>query len=273
MPELPEVQTVVNGLNRVAKGQHVRDIKIHWPGYLKGIEVAHLREILKGQKFNQARRRGKYIIIEMDKCYFILHLRMTGKVLNLDHYETIDKHMHAEILFEEGLRLGLSDVRKFGRLEYVSNQDIKTRLDSLDLGPEPLDPEFNPEFLHRRINRSQRPLKSLLLDQKIVAGLGNIYVCEILFRSKLSPEKLGQDVTLAEVERLVENTKKILEYAIEKGGSSIRDYVNVDGKSGEMQNHFEVYGLAGEPCALCETKLERIKQSGRSTFFCPECQR
>ena len=273
MPELPEVQTVVNGLNHVARDKSISELKVHWSGYIAGIDPVELGRVLKGQRFIEARRRGKYIIIELDKSFLILHLRMTGKVLNLDHYASIDKHTHAEIHFEGGLRIGLSDVRKFGRLEYVPRNMIDQRLAKIDLGPEPLEDEFSAETLHERISKSARPIKNILLDQKVVAGLGNIYVCEILFLSGISPQRHGADLNRNEVEKIVEHTKEILQFAIDKGGSSIRDYVNVDGKTGEMQKHFDVYGREGELCYRCDTELTKIKQAGRSSFFCPSCQK
>lgn len=273
MPELPEVQTVVDGLNSVAGGKVIERLVVHWPGYIQGISPEKLETETINQRFISASRRGKYILIRLERNYLILHLRMTGSVLNLDPDEERTKHTHAEMFFKSGLRLGFSDVRKFGRLEYVLPQKIESRIAKMNLGPEPLESGFTPEPFWENIRKSDRPVKNILLDQKIVAGLGNIYVCEILFQSGISPFKKGKDINLEEADVIVRHTKEILAFAISKGGSSIRDYVNVDGKTGGMQNHFDVYGRAGEACTACGATLEKEKQAGRSTFFCPFCQK
>jgi formamidopyrimidine-DNA glycosylase len=272
MPELPEVQLVVNSLNEVLAGKRITFVDLIWPDYLKGIAGADNTAMLTGQTFGSISRRGKFILMRTDSLGLILHLRMTGKTLIMNHDEELPKHTHLVFGFED-FKLAFNDVRKFGRLVIVPLEDLQKAVENLNLGLEPLEQEFDSNALSDIVKGRNKCIKNVLLDQSLIAGIGNIYAVEILFASGVSPFCSAGEIKRKKIQLLVENTKSILKKAIENGGSSIRDYVGVNGQSGNMQNNFRVYGRTGEECIVCGTTIERKSHAGRSTFWCPECQK
>jgi formamidopyrimidine-DNA glycosylase len=271
MPELPEVETVARGMAQVLEGQRLKRVELRRPDLRRPIP-ADLPKRMTGAIVTRIFRRAKYALIETDRGDMaILHLGMSGRVL-LDHP---GDGPHDHVLFEtmSGRRLILNDPRRFGSLDIARVDDWESHPAFLNMGPEPLGNDFSAPILSAAIENKKTPIKAALLDQTIVAGLGNIYVCEALFKSGISPLRLSNTVAGARAEKLVPAIRAVLTRAIEVGGSTLRDYVQVDGELGYFQHEWSVYGREGEPCRVCSSAVKRLVQSGRSTFYCGKCQR
>lgn len=271
MPEMPEVETVVRGMARVLEGAVLQDVIVNrrdlrWPippdfeGRLRGTRVLRLS------------RRAKYALLHMATGdAVILHLGMSGRVRVDPHLP--EKHDHVIFVTATGHRLVFNDPRRFGSLQLTTEDDWPAHPLLIDLGPEPLGNEFHEDYLASRLATRQSPLKSILLDQAVIAGLGNIYVCEALHLARLHPARPSNSLTKAEIAQLTKAIKSVLQAAIAAGGSSLRDYVQVDGELGYFQNQWSVYGREGQPCSQCGGMIIRSVQSGRSSFACPHCQK
>ena len=279
MPELPEVETVMRGLAARLEGRTIVRARVNRPD-LRWPMPAGLAARLTGAQVLSFRRRAKYILMRLSGGdSVLLHLGMSGRMLigpNRPNQETLHEHVVLET--DEGWRVGFVDPRRFGSIDLVrSDAEDEHRL-LAGLGPEPLGESFSAKSLSAALEGKKTPIKSALLDQKNVAGLGNIYVCEALFRAKISPRRLAHTVTGARAARLVPEIKATLEEAIAAGGSSLRDYVQPDGELGYFQHAWKVYGRENEPCPGCPggaacAGVQRIVQAGRSTFYCPRVQR
>jgi formamidopyrimidine-DNA glycosylase len=262
MPELPEVNTIVKQLHETILAKTVTDIQEMRPGTVRRLANVH-----RIGKIISVGRRGKFIIIQTDKAIQLtIHLRMTGKLI-YDTGGNITSHCRANIFFKDGTTLLFNDVRTFGS---ITLHRIEQKLPELAvLGVEPLSSDFDHEFLLEACRKSSRPIKNLLLDQRIVAGLGNIYVSEILHRSGILPARASSSISSIEANKLVLRTKQVLSEAIKKNGTSISDYRRIDGKTGEYQNFLRVYGK--DKCR-CGAQIDKIKLAGRSSYYCPDCQ-
>src|SRR5215212_1581966 len=268
MPELPEVETTVRGLARVLKGRRIDHVEVRRPDLRRAMPV-DLGQRLTGARVTGLRRRAKYGLIDTDRGdTLVFHLGMSGR-WRIDPAE-IEKHDHLLLETEDGRRLALNDARRFGSLDVVRTDELTDWPPFKVLGPEPM--ELTPEELRHRLRGRTASIKLLLLDQSIVAGLGNIYVCEALYRAGIHPKRAGGSVSPERLERLVPAIKDVLGEAIEAGGSTLRDFASPDGELGYFSKTFAVYGREGEPCA-CGGIVRRIVQGGRSTFYCPRCQR
>lgn len=275
MPELPEVETVRRGLALKMTGRHIvkaelrrQDLRRPFPPML-----AHT---LTGAKIGKLTRRGKYLLIELDDSgTLLLHLGMSGRITAGPADAPHALHDHVVLTLDDGTVVRFNDARRFGLLDYMRRGEEAAHPLLAGMGPEPLEPGFDGKYLAQKLAGKMTPIKSALLDQKIVAGLGNIYVCEALFRAGISPSRLAATVTGARTEKLAKAIHETLTDAIEAGGSSLRDYVQADGELGYFQHRWAVYGREGEPCPGCTCKegVRRIVQSGRSTFFCAKKQR
>jgi len=272
MPELPEVQIVVNGLNQYAAGARIADVVLHWPPYLVGADEESLRKSVQGKTIEKASRLAKYIYIHIPPYVLQLHLRMTGVLSLVVKDEEPRPHTHLQIQLEDGRRMDFSDVRKFGRVQLLREDQLAEHQSTPGLGPDPLLDKFDAEVLAKICAGRSKSIKNILLDQKLVAGIGNIYAVEVLYRCGVLPTRAGADVSKEELAAIARTTHEILGLAIVNGGSSINDYLQVSGEKGEMQNHFFVYGREGSECPRCGATIERLVQSGRSSFFCPGCQ-
>jgi formamidopyrimidine-DNA glycosylase len=272
MPELPEVQLVADGIAKDCTGDVIVDVEVFWPGYIVGADRETLVDLLIGQTIRKTGRRGKFILIYMDRHNILLHLRMTGKVLTSRNPGEPPLHTHLVLTLVSGISLAFNDVRKFGRFELVPVSAWKERLKSLNLGWEPFEEGYTSENLGMAIAGKSRSIKNILLDQRVIAGIGNIYACEILFEAGIDPFRTGGGLNREELERIVSNTRLVLLRAIDRGGASISDYVGVNGESGRMQNFFKVYGRENEECMRCGGTVARVPDIGRSTFLCPSCQ-
>ena len=268
MPELPEVETTVRGLARVLEGRRIRSVEARRPDLRRALPL-DLGQRLTGARVTGLRRRAKYGLIDTDRAdTLVFHLGMSGH-WRVDPGE-LRKHDHFVIEIDEGRRVALNDARRFGSLDLVPTDTLGDWPPFQALGPEPLD--LDPRELRRRLAGRKAAIKLLLLDQRIVAGLGNIYVCEALYRAGIHPRRAGGSVSLERLKRLVVAIREVLEEAIEAGGSTLRDFASPDGELGYFSKSFAVYGREGQPCA-CGGVVRRIVQGGRSTFCCPQCQR
>jgi formamidopyrimidine-DNA glycosylase len=271
MPEMAEVETVRNVLKKKILNKKIVDIKII---YSKMIDKTSLDlNNLIDQKFIDIKRKGKYLIFETKDYYLVSHLRMEGKYFIKDKNDEIIKHEHIIISFDDNTTLRYHDVRKFGIMCLLHKNDLNTYKELNKLGYEVGDNNLTSEYLLNKLKNKRLPIKSLLLDQSIIAGLGNIYADEVLFRAGIDPNRLGSSITLKECEKIKIVSKEIIEKAIECGGTTIRSYTSSLGVIGHYQDNLMVHKREGEPCKVCNTTIKRIKIGGRSTYYCNKCQK
>ena len=272
MPELPEVETVRRGLEKLILGKKITSIDIRYPKMIK-TDLDQFQKELPGQVVKSMGRRGKYLLFYLTDKVLISHLRMEGKYFYYPDQVPERKHAHVFFQFEDGGTLVYEDVRKFGTMELLAPELLDAYFVSKKLGPEPTEQDFDLEIFIGALKKSKKPIKSHLLDQTLVAGLGNIYVDEVLWRAKVHPSRLSNSLTAQEARKVHDETIKVLGKAVEKGGSTIRTYTNAFGEDGTMQDFHQVYDKMGQACARCGTIIEKCQLGGRGTHFCPQCQR
>jgi len=273
MPELPEVEVVCRGLRPLLVGHRIVSTDL-FRDALRYPFPLNMQENISGLSFESLSRRAKYIRFHLSQGLVLLwHLGMTGQFHLLDSGSSVAKHEHVRIRLDNGKALCYRDTRRFGYAGMTSEDELAQHPWLSLLGPEPLSDDFDAACLRQRCRGSRAPIKSLLMNAGVVVGVGNIYASESLFISGVHPARKAGDISLARLERLVESVKAVLERAIEAGGSSINDFVKADGKPGYFSHQFQVYGREGRGCTQCERVIRRIVQSGRSTFYCPGCQR
>lgn len=283
MPELPEVETVRRGLAPVMEGGRIRNAQVNRPD-LRWPFPDRMAARLTGARIDRLRRRSKYILADLDTGETLLvHLGMTGRMLVsgdalgkfVHDHPAAEKHDHVVFDMEDGARVTFNDPRRFGAMDLMQTATADSHPLLAALGPEPLGNGFHEQQLLAALQGRSLPIKSALLDQKIVAGLGNIYVCEALYRAGLHPQRRVNKIAGKRIAALVPIVRKVLEEAIAAGGSSLRDFRQADGELGYFQHSFDVYGREGQPCRTpdCDKTVQRIVQSGRSSFYCPACQR
>lgn len=283
MPELPEVETVRRGLTPVLEGQKIVRAEINRPD-LRWPFPPDMAKRLQGQSVLRLRRRSKYILADLKSGETLLiHLGMSGRMtvsgdplgrFVRDH-PAQQKHDHVVLHMQTGARVIFNDPRRFGAMDLMETASADQHRLLAVLGPEPLGNDFNETLLVNAFRKRKSPAKTLLLDQRIVAGLGNIYVCEALYRARLSPLRQAAQIADSRIASLVPIIRQVLSEAIDAGGSSLRDFRQADGELGYFQHSFDVYGREAEPCrtAGCDGSIRRAVQSGRSSFYCPQCQR
>ena len=270
MPELPEVETIIRGLVPVLEGRRLVRVEARRPD-LRRAFPPDLRQRLTGARVISLGRRAKYGLIGTDRGdTLVFHLGMSGR-WRLDPVE-LGPHDHLLLETEEGRRLALNDPRRFGSVDLVQTDGLARTEPFASLGPEPLGERFDARRLLESLSGRSAPIKAMLLDQRIVAGLGNIYVCEALHQAGIAPSRAAGRISRPRLERLVDSVRSVLLAAIEAGGSSLRDYARPDGELGYFSKQWRVYGREGEKCE-CGSPIRRRSDSGRSTFFCPRCQR
>ena len=272
MPELPEVETVRRGLEKLILGKKISNIDIRYPKMIK-TDLDEFQNEMPGQVIQSMGRRGKYLLFYLDDKVLISHLRMEGKYFYYPDQVPERKHAHVLIHFEDGGTLVYEDVRKFGTLELLAPELLDSYFISKKLGPEPTEKDFDLGSFKLALKKSKKPIKSHLLDQTLVAGLGNIYVDEVLWRAKAHPSRTSNSLTAQEARKVHDETIKVLGQAVEKGGSTIRTYTNAFGEDGTMQEFHQVYDKTGQACSRCGAIIEKIQLGGRGTHFCPKCQR
>lgn len=281
MPELPEVETVKRGLSGKLKGRSVSRVEVLRPDSVGYPQPADFAKSLKGHRFGEIERRGKYLLFHLDRgAQLGAHLRMSGRLLVLEasglkKSRVRDEHVRVRMELDDGKLFLFEDMRVFGRLWYVPKgkraEDVIGGL--ADLGPEPLSDEFDADYLYEVLRSRSQPIKNALLDQTLIAGIGNIYADESLHLAGINPKRSARDLKRAQIEVLVHRIKEVLSRAIEARGSTLRNYTDSDGVNGNYQNRAHVYGREGSGCNTCKTKIVRIKLAGRSAHYCPKCQK
>lgn len=282
MPELPEVETVRRGLEPVLVGAVIACAEVRRPD-LRWPFPERMAERLTGRRVERLRRRSKYILADLDSGETLLvHLGMSGRMVisgampGVFHHarRLPEKHDHVELILQSGARITFNDARRFGAMDLAPTARADAHPWLAALGPEPLSNGFHEDYLAQRLNGRATPVKAALLDQRVVAGLGNIYVCEALHRAGISPRRKAGRIASVRVARLVHVVRDVLLEAIAAGGSSLRDYRQADGDLGYFQHSFRAYGREDAPCQTpgCGGRIVRIVQSGRSTFYCRQCQ-
>ncbi len=269
MPELAEVQTVVDTLKGLIKDKCIRDIDIYYPRIIEG-DIESFKKRLIGQHFRRFLRRGKYLLFEMDDVTLVSHLRMEGKYFFEKGDAPNTRHTHVVFYFTDGTKLAYNDTRKFGRMELIAKRENYD--DFKNLGPEPFSDHFNVDYICHYLADEKKAIKTVLLDQHFVAGIGNIYADEILFAIKVNPLMPAMFLDIKTIERLIEETRRILNAAIKAGGTTIRSYTSSLGVTGRFQLSLRAHQKEGEPCPDCETLIVKTKVGGRGTYYCPHCQ-
>ncbi|WP_373973620.1 bifunctional DNA-formamidopyrimidine glycosylase/DNA-(apurinic or apyrimidinic site) lyase [Chitinibacter sp. SCUT-21] len=270
MPELPEVETTRRGieahlLHECIKEIIVRNGRLRWP------VPPNLSSLATNQTILSIRRRAKYLLLELKNGTIIIHLGMSGSLRILTEAFPAEKHDHIDLVLQNGIRLRYRDPRRFGAWLWAEGNPL-LHPHLATLGPEPLHQEFNADYLSSRIVNKRTAIKQLIMDNHIVVGVGNIYASESLFRAKINPSTAGCELTRPQISVLCEHIKATLTEAIAAGGSTLRDYVDSDGKEGYFMINSYVYGRTGKPCRLCGTPILSIRQGQRATFYCPSCQ-
>jgi formamidopyrimidine-DNA glycosylase len=274
LPELPEVETIRKTLKKLVVNKTIKDITVYWPKIIKNpVEVEQFVDALIGETIVDVGRRGKFLIIYTGNFALVSHLRMEGKYGLYPKEEPFDKHTHVLFHFTDETELRYRDVRKFGTMHLYKKGDEFLTEPLIGLGPEPFSDEFTIEFLEKKLVKTNRKIKTALLDQKVFVGLGNIYVDEALFRAGIHPERLANTLNKNEITLLHREIVATLSEAVKKGGSTIRSYVNSQGEIGMFQLELYAYGRKGEECKRCGTPLEKTTVGGRGTHYCPHCQK
>ena len=271
MPELPEVETVRNGLKKKILNKKITNCKVLYNGIIAYPNEFEFIKQISNQTINDILRKGKFLIFELDDYYLISHLRMEGKYFIKEQNEELNKHDHVVFTLNNKEELRYNDTRKFGKMHLVKKDELdKTPL--VNLGLEPWDKNLTKDYLKIKLNK-KKAIKTLLLDQSIITGIGNIYADEILFLSKIHPETEGKNLTDKNLTDIINNTKIILEKAIESGGTTIHTYTSVDGITGRFQQELLVHNKKSLPCPICKTEITKIVVNGRGTYYCQKCQK
>lgn len=273
MPELPEVETIRRTLEYLVLEKEIKDVIVHWPKIIQHPDdIEYFKQLLTGETIRSLRRRGKFLLFYLDHYVLVSHLRMEGKYRVVPESEPIDKHTHVIFQFTDGTELRYNDVRKFGTMHvFPIGEELKVQ-PLIKLGPDPFDENYTLDYVKEKLKRTTRNIKATLLDQSIIAGLGNIYVDEVLFLSQIHPEKCANELTDEEIKTIWENVRFVIEKAVEKGGTTIRSYVNGEGEMGMFQQELYVYAQDKKPCKHCGTEIVKLRVAGRGTHICPKCQ-
>jgi len=276
MPELPEVETVRRSLEPNLLGKKIIKVEVNLPKLIKipAGDVQGFKNSLIGSTFKEIKRRGKYLLFIFDNdMTMVIHLRMTGRLLYVEKDVPVQKHTHLIFSLDDGHELRFHDIRQFGLIYLVPSQEIHLIEGLRTMGPEPLSEDFSLQCFQDALKGKKQRVKVFLLDQRCVAGIGNIYADEILFQAGIHPDETVDKLTPEKEKALWEAIKDRLEAGVEHRGTSIKDYVDGFGQAGTFQYQLRVYGKAGQACPKCGTQIERIKVGGRSTAYCPNCQK
>ena len=272
MPEIAEVETVRNTLKKRILNKRIKKVEVYYEPMIES-DIDAFKKNLVGASFIDIKRRGKWLIFETEKYYLLSHLRMEGKYFIKDKQEIKDKHEHVIFTFIDDTTLRYADTRKFGRMNLI----LKTEIDNTECikkqGLEPGDKKLTADYLLKKFEKKQLPIKTVLLDQTIISGLGNIYANEVLFAAGINPLTKACNLTKEDCERIVKRAAEIIEAAIKMGGTTIRSYTSSLGVTGKFQQNLKVHKREKEKCLVCGTAIENIKVGGRSTYFCPNCQK
>lgn len=271
MPELPEVETTRRGIKPHIEGHTIQEIIVREPR-LRWPVPDNINQILSGKTIRQVKRRAKYLLLDTGSGHLILHLGMSGSLRVIKTNTPPEKHDHIDILLTDGQRLRYTDPRRFGAVLWSARPLHEHKL-LKHLGPEPLDSEFTARRLWQMSQGRSQSVKTFIMDNKVVVGVGNIYASEALFKAGIRPDRACGKISLSRYERLVDAIKETLAKAIEQGGTTLRDFVGGDGKPGYFKQELAVYGRAGQPCIKCGKTIKEIKLGNRSSCYCAHCQR
>ncbi len=273
MPELPEVETVKETLKEKLIGRRIDSVQVLYEGIIAYPESSKFVKLLRGMKIVDITRRGKWLVFDMGKYYMLSHLRMEGKYFFKNRGDAILKHEHVIFSLDNGEELRYQDTRKFGKMYLIEKDKILEIGPLKDLGLEPWDDNLTSDYLFDKYKNKKLPIKTVLLDQSIIVGIGNIYADEVLFLSGINPLVKCCMLTDKDRKAIIENTRKVLGHAIELGGTTIRSYTSVDGVHGRFQNELSIHGREHEKCYKCNSEIVKIKVGGRGTYYCPSCQK
>jgi len=273
MPELPEVETVRLKLKTIVLNKKIVDVNILYGNIIEFPSSDEFKKQIINQTINDIKRLGKWLMFELDDYYLLSHLRMEGKYNFKNKNDLIDKHEHVIFLFDDNTELRYKDTRKFGKMHLIKKEDVYNVKPLNELGLEPWDLKLNINYLKEKYKNKKLPIKTVILDQNIITGIGNIYADEILFLSKINPLKKCNELSDIELENIIKYTKSVLESAIIKGGTTIRTYTSSEGVHGNFQQELLVHGRAKEKCHTCNTEIIKIFVGGRGTYYCPKCQK
>lgn len=272
MPELPEVETVRKVLNELIIGKKISSVEVLHDKMIKNVSPEKFCLKLVGEKFNQVRRYGKYLLLDTDNYTLISHLRMEGKYNYIEEYEDLTKHDYIIFYFDDDSQLRYNDTRKFGTMELVELNGENTITSVNKLGLEPYDKQLTCEYFLKKTKNKKSSIKQILLDQTIITGFGNIYVDEILFDCKIHPLTPVNELTKKQIEMILKSGNKIINMAIQAGGTTVKSFKVSKDVTGKFQYSLNVYGRKDEECYRCQTKIKKIKVGGRGTHYCPACQ-
>lgn len=269
MPELPEVETSRLGIlpylkNHIIQQLDIRQQKLRWV-------IDDDIHLAKGQRILDVKRRAKYILIQLENGWIVIHLGMSGSLRILSEHKPADKHDHVDLILNNGTILRYTDPRRFGAWLWTPFLEWLPQLQHL--GPEPLSDDFNAKYLYKLAQHKKVPIKTIIMDNHIVVGVGNIYASESLFMAKILPTRLTNTITLREIKLLVQAIKTVLTKSIEQGGTTLRDFAQSDGKPGYFAQQLHVYGRAEQPCLICGMLIKSQKIGQRNTFYCEHCQK
>lgn len=273
MPEKPEVITVAKKLSLRLIGKKIISTRVLWPNIPEAISKEEFEQKLRNQTIEEITTRGKWIVFHLTDYLLLVHLRMEGKFFFRKSSDPISKHEHVIFTLDSKEELRFADVRKFGKMRLLPKEGYEDLEPFSTLGLEAWDQNLTAKYLQEKFKKKSLPIKTVLLDQTIITGIGNIYADEILFLSKLNPLTPANKVKKKECETIIQNTVAVLDKAIEEGGTTIRNYTSEEGVTGLFQNHLFVHMQENNPCQICNTPIIRIKVGGRSTYYCPKCQK
>lgn len=273
MPEKPEVLTVVKNLKSMILDKTITDCNIYWDNIIASPSSNDFKKKIINQKINDITTRGKFIVILLDDYSLLIHLRMEGKFMFRKKGESLGKHEHVEFILDDDVSFRFHDVRKFGKMYLLNKEETYNVKPLVDLGLEFDDKRLTKEYLYEAIHSKKLPIKTVLLDQSIITGIGNIYDDEILFMSSIAPNRKACDITLDECQSIIDNCRIVLKKAIKLGGTTIKSFTSSEGVHGLFQNELLAHGRAGESCPKCGNILAKTRIGGRGTHYCVNCQK
>lgn len=272
MPELPEVETVKETLKRQVLNKRIIDVKVNYTNIIEYPDIDIFKKNIKNQTIHDIQRRGKWLIFCLDDYCLLSHLRMEGKYFIREKNDNYNKHEHIGFIFDDNSELRYQDTRKFGRMHLIKKDELYTKKPLNELGLEPWDKDLTNNYLKEKYKNKKLPIKTVILDQSIIVGIGNIYADEVLFLSRINPLKKSYLLSDKELNNIIDNTKIILEKAIDEGGTTIRSYTSSEGVHGRFQHSLLVHNHEGDKCPNCKSTIIKIKVGGRGTYYCPNCQ-
>ena len=273
MPELPEVETVKEQLKKRLIGRKIINIDIYYKDMIEYPSVYEFEKRIINQTIIDMKRRGKWLMFELDNYYLLSHLRMEGKYFIKTKQDYINNHEHVIFTLDNKEQLRYQDTRKFGRMHLIEKEQVYLQQPLKDLGLEPWDELLTVSYLKERYKKKSIPIKTTLLDQSIIVGIGNIYANEILYLSKLNPYKPTKELSDKDIQNIIDNTKIVLDKAIKLGGSTIKSYTSLDGMDGRFQNELLVHSKENSKCPSCGNKIIKTIIGGRGTYYCSNCQK